>query len=77
MPHFSEVRLMLRSLSPASTNAWISFRLEAGRTNPTWGSVRRIAAGLGVALAELAALAEEIERRRRASKRAIEETEER
>lgn len=54
---------------------WIA-RVEAGRTNPTWGSVRRIAAGLGVALGELAALAEEIERRRRASKRAIEDTEE-
>lgn len=43
---------------------WIS-RVEAGGRNPTWGNVRRIAAGLGVALSELASLAEELERRRR------------
>jgi transcriptional regulator with XRE-family HTH domain len=72
----TEVELTQEALGLRSNvhPTWIA-RVEAGRTNPTWGSVRRIAAGLGVALAELAALAEEIERRR-ASKRAIEETEE-
>ena len=39
---------------------WIS-HLESGRNNPAWGSVRRIAAALGVRLPELAALAEELE----------------
>jgi transcriptional regulator with XRE-family HTH domain len=41
---------------------WIS-HIESGRINPTWGSVRRIAASLGVSLPELAALAEEFERK--------------
>lgn len=40
---------------------WIS-HIESGRINPTWGNVRRIAAGLQVSLPELAALAEELER---------------
>jgi transcriptional regulator with XRE-family HTH domain len=40
---------------------WIS-HIESGRINPTWGNVRRIAAGLKVPLEELAALAEEFER---------------
>lgn len=39
---------------------WIS-HIESGRVNPTWGNVRRIAIGLGVTLAELAALAEGLE----------------
>jgi transcriptional regulator with XRE-family HTH domain len=39
---------------------WIS-HIESGRNNPAWGSVRRIAAALGLGLAELAALAEELE----------------
>ena len=39
---------------------WVS-HLESGRNNPAWGSVRRIAAALDVKLAELAALAEELE----------------
>ena len=39
---------------------WIS-HLESGRNNPAWGSVRRIAAALGVPLSELAALAEELD----------------
>jgi transcriptional regulator with XRE-family HTH domain len=38
-------------------------RLERGTSNPSWGTVRRIAAALGVTLAELAALAEDFERR--------------
>jgi transcriptional regulator with XRE-family HTH domain len=41
---------------------WIS-HIESGRINPTWGNVRRIAAGLKVPLEELAALAEEFERK--------------
>lgn len=41
---------------------WIS-HIESGRINPTWGNVRRIARGLRVPLPELAALAEEIERK--------------
>jgi transcriptional regulator with XRE-family HTH domain len=40
---------------------WIS-HIESGRINPTWGNVRRIAAGLDVPLEELAALAEDFER---------------
>lgn len=40
---------------------WIS-HIESGRINPTWGNVRRIARGLKVDLAQLAALAEEFER---------------
>ncbi len=39
---------------------WIS-HIESGRVNPTWGNVRRIAISLGVPLAELATLAEELE----------------
>jgi len=39
-------------------------RIENGRDNPRWGTVRRLAAGLGVSLGELAALAEDFERRR-------------
>jgi putative transcriptional regulator len=35
--------------------------LENGRTNPAWGTVRRIAAALDVPVSELAALAEELE----------------
>lgn len=41
---------------------WMS-HIESGRVNPAWGNVRRIAAGLGVPLSELASLAEELERR--------------
>ncbi|HEU4706433.1 MAG TPA: helix-turn-helix transcriptional regulator [Solirubrobacterales bacterium] len=39
---------------------WIS-HIESGRVNPTWGNVRRIAISLRVPLAELAALAEDLE----------------
>ena len=38
---------------------WLS-HIEGGR-NPAWGTVRRIAAALGVEVSELASLAEEIE----------------
>lgn len=41
---------------------WIS-HIESGRVNPTWGNVRRIAAGLRVPLPVLAALAEDLERK--------------
>ena len=41
---------------------WIS-HIESGRINPTWGNVRRIAKGLKVPLEQLAALAEEFERK--------------
>ncbi|HEX5982965.1 MAG TPA: helix-turn-helix transcriptional regulator [Solirubrobacterales bacterium] len=41
---------------------WIS-HIESGRINPTWGNVRRIARGLDVPLSELAARAEELERK--------------
>jgi transcriptional regulator with XRE-family HTH domain len=57
----SQESLAFRS---ASHPTWIG-RVEAGRVNPSWGSMRRIAAGLGVALPSLAALAEEFERKRR------------
>jgi transcriptional regulator with XRE-family HTH domain len=39
---------------------WLS-HIEAGR-NPAWGTVRRIAAALGVEVSELARLAEQIEK---------------
>jgi transcriptional regulator with XRE-family HTH domain len=39
-------------------------RIENGKDNPRWGTVRRVADGLGVSLEELAALAEEFEQRR-------------
>lgn len=40
-------------------------RLEQGALNPSWGTVKRIAAALDVDLADLAALAEDFERRLR------------
>lgn len=39
---------------------WIS-HIESGRNNPAWGSVRRIAAALGLKVSELATRAEELE----------------
>jgi len=44
---------------------WIS-HIESGRINPTWGNVRRIARGLKVPLAEVAALAEDFEHKAQA-----------
>ncbi|MGN6814735.1 MAG: helix-turn-helix domain-containing protein [Solirubrobacterales bacterium] len=41
-------------------------RLEKGKKNPQWGTVKRVAEALGTPLADLAALAEEFERRREA-----------
>jgi transcriptional regulator with XRE-family HTH domain len=43
-------------------STWIS-HIESGRINPTWGNVRRIAAGLDVALGDLAALAQKLEKK--------------
>lgn len=40
-------------------------RLEKGKANPSWGTVKRIAAALDVELADLAALAEDFEQRLR------------
>jgi transcriptional regulator with XRE-family HTH domain len=40
-------------------------RLEKGKGNPRWGTMRRVAVGLGVSLAELAAVAEDFEKRLR------------
>ena len=40
--------------------SWIS-RIEDGQADPTWGTSRRIAKGLGVTLESLAELAEELE----------------
>jgi len=55
--HLSQEALGLRAdIHPT----WIS-HMESGRVNPTWGNVRRIAAGLRVTLPELAALAEDLE----------------
>lgn len=45
----------------ADTNeTWIS-HIEAGRTNPAWGTVARLSAALGVRVSELAARAERLE----------------
>jgi transcriptional regulator with XRE-family HTH domain len=61
----TEARLSQESLGLRSEihPTWIS-HIESGRINPTWGNVRRIAGGLRVTLAVLAALAEEFERKR-------------
>jgi transcriptional regulator with XRE-family HTH domain len=48
----------------ADTDGTRISHLENGRTNPAWGTVRRIAAALGVEVSELAALAERLERER-------------
>jgi transcriptional regulator with XRE-family HTH domain len=37
-------------------------RIEAGNMDPSWGSMRRIAGGLGIPLEDLAELAEDLER---------------
>jgi transcriptional regulator with XRE-family HTH domain len=46
----------------ADTDGTRISHLENGRTNPAWGTVRRIAAALSVEVSELAARAERIER---------------
>jgi transcriptional regulator with XRE-family HTH domain len=37
--------------------------LEAGKNNPQWGTVKRIAAGLGTSIVQLAEESEEMQRR--------------
>jgi transcriptional regulator with XRE-family HTH domain len=46
----------------ADTDGTRISHLEHGRTNPAWGTMRRIADALGVALSDVAARAERIER---------------
>ena len=40
--------------------SWL-VEIESGRRNPTWGTIRRIAAGLGVSMKRLSEVAEELE----------------
>jgi transcriptional regulator with XRE-family HTH domain len=47
----------------ASMSAAALSRIEGGHRNPTWGTVKRLAAGLQRTLADVAALSEELERR--------------
>lgn len=55
----SERSLTQRQLADAAdvNETWIS-HIESGRTNPAWGTIARIAAALGVSIAELAQHAE-------------------
>lgn len=55
----SERTLTQRQLADAAdvNETWIS-HIEAGRTNPAWGTVARIAAALGVEVSALARRAE-------------------
>jgi transcriptional regulator with XRE-family HTH domain len=46
----------------ANVNVTHYSRLENGRVNPSWGTVRRVAKALGRPVSELAARAEQIER---------------
>jgi transcriptional regulator with XRE-family HTH domain len=59
-----EARLSQEALGERASihPTWIS-HIESGRINPTWGNVRRIARGLTVELSQLAALAEDFERK--------------
>lgn len=59
-----EIHLSQEALGLAANlhPTWIS-HLESGRVNPTWGNARRIAKGLQVPLPQLAALAEDWERK--------------
>jgi transcriptional regulator with XRE-family HTH domain len=43
--------------------------LELGHSNPAWGTIKRIAAGLGVSVSDLAIQAEAIERKEQAAAR--------
>jgi len=42
------------------STSWIS-KIEGGGHDPTWGDMRRVAAGLGVSLEKLSEVAEELE----------------
>jgi XRE family transcriptional regulator, regulator of sulfur utilization len=46
----------------ADVNRTEMSHLERGRSNPAWGTMRRIAAALGLPVSEIAARAEELER---------------
>jgi transcriptional regulator with XRE-family HTH domain len=46
----------------ADVNVTHYSRVENGRVNPSWGTVRRVADALGVPVSELAGQAEQIER---------------
>lgn len=56
-----ERTLTQRQLADAAdvNETWIS-HIEAGRTNPAWGTVARIAAALDVSVSELAQRAEKL-----------------
>jgi transcriptional regulator with XRE-family HTH domain len=56
-----ERSLTQRQLADAAdvNETWIS-HIEAGRTNPAWGTVVRIAGALGVSVSELAVRAEQL-----------------
>lgn len=56
-----ERALTQRQLADAAdvNETWIS-HIEAGRTNPAWGTVARVAAALNVTIPELAARAERL-----------------
>lgn len=58
-----ERALTQRQLAQAAdvNETWIS-HIEAGRTNPAWGTVARLAVALGIELSELAARAERLMR---------------
>ena len=48
----------------ADTDGTAISHLERGRTNPAWGTMRRLAAALGVPVSEIAARAERLESER-------------
>ena len=56
-----ERALTQRQLADAAdvNETWIS-HIEAGRTNPAWGTIARVAAALNVTISELAARAEQL-----------------
>jgi DNA-binding XRE family transcriptional regulator len=52
----------LKSLAPKAGVTWGTLGvIERGEANPTWGTVRSIAAALEVSIGELARLAEKLE----------------
>jgi transcriptional regulator with XRE-family HTH domain len=57
-----EAKLGQRSLAERSgiSASWLA-EIESGRHNPTWGTMRRIAAGLDVSMRRLSEVAEELE----------------
>jgi len=58
----------LKELAPEVGITWGTLGvIERGEANPTWGTVRAIAAALGVSIGELAKLAEKHEKASRGS----------